>query len=532
MRRLHSLRRLSGSALLLALCAALPAAHAAEQAGRPANNGAKAAPAGQQKAAPAAPAPKGEQFVDGIAAVVDKDVITLRELRDASIRISSELKSRGIQVPDDQTLQHQVLQRLIMERVQRHEADRLGIRVDDAQVDQAIQTIAGRNKITPAQLRAEIEKSGTNWDAYRKSLREEIRTDRLRQRAVDSTIVISDTEVDAFLKDQRRNPAFGVSPEAAAQPQAQEAQQAPAPEQAAAPSGPMLYALAQILVRVPEGSSPEQLAALRKKAEEVLARAKRGDDFASLAAAASDGPEALQGGVMGVRPLDGWPDLFVKAIGNLQKGDVSGLIQSGNGFHIIKVMDRGTAQPAPSRTARAPAPAPAPQPAARPQAPAQQGPTEVMQTRARHILIKTSTVMSDETARQRLEQVRQRLVAGDAKFEDMARQYSQDATAPQGGELGWLNPGETVPPFEAAMNALKPGEISPPIQSPFGWHLIQVEERRQHDVTDELARMKARQILFERRAQPAFEDWLDQLRAQAYVDNRLEKQQKIQQNNR
>jgi peptidyl-prolyl cis-trans isomerase SurA len=521
------LRRLSGSALLLALCAGLPAAHAAEQTGRAASNGAKAAP---QAAAPAA---KGEQFVDGIAAVVDKDVITLRELREASLRISGELKSRGIQVPDDQTLQHQVLQRLIMERVQRHEADRLGIRVDDAQVDQAIQTIAGRNKISVAQLRGEIEKSGTTWDAYRKSLRDEIRTDRLRQRAVDSTIVISDTEVDAFLKDQRRNPAFGAAPQAQPQPQAQPE---PAPEQAAAPSGPMLYALAQILVRVPEGSSSEQLAALRKKAEGILARAKRGDDFASLAAAASDGPEALQGGVMGVRPLDGWPDLFVKAISNLQKGEVTNLIQSGNGFHIIKVMDRGTAQPAPGRTARAPAPAQAPQPqqpAARPQAPAApQGPTEVMQTRARHILIKTSTVMSDETARQRLEQVRQRLVAGDAKFEDMARQYSQDSTAPQGGELGWLNPGETVPPFEAAMNALKPGEISPPIQSPFGWHLIQVEERRQHDVTDELARMKARQILFERRAQPAFEDWLDQLRAQAYVDNRLEKQQKIQQNNR
>ncbi|HCW19539.1 peptidylprolyl isomerase [Achromobacter sp.] len=525
MRRLHSLRRLSGSALLLALCTGLPAAHAAEQTGRTTNNGAKAAP---QAAAPAA---KGEQFVDGIAAVVDKDVITLRELRDASLRISGELKSRGIQVPDDQTLQHQVLQRLIMERVQRHEADRLGIRVDDVQVDQAIQTIAGRNKISVAQLRAEIEKSGTTWDAYRKSLRDEIRTDRLRQRAVDSTIVISDTEVDAFLKDQRRNPAFGAAPQAAPQ-----AQPEPQPEQAAVPAGPMLYALAQILVRVPEGSSSEQLAILRKKAEGILARAKRGDDFASLAAASSDGPEALQGGVMGVRPLDGWPDLFVKAISNLQKGEVTNLIQSGNGFHIIKVMDRGTAQPAPGRTARAPAPAQAPQPqqpAARPQAPAApQGPTEVMQTRARHILIKTSTVMSDETARQRLEQVRQRLVAGDAKFEDMARQYSQDSTAPQGGELGWLNPGETVPPFEAAMNALKPGEISPPIQSPFGWHLIEVEERRQHDVTDELARMKARQTLFERRAQPAFEDWLDQLRAQAYVDHRLDKQQKIQQTNR
>jgi peptidyl-prolyl cis-trans isomerase SurA len=526
MRRLHSLRRLSGNALLLAVCAGLPVAHAAEQGGKGANTGAKANTPAQKSAAPA---PQREQFVDGIAAIVDKDVITLRELREATQRITGELKSRGIQVPDDQTLQHQVLQRLIMERVQRHEADRMGIRVDDAQVDQAIQTIASRNKITVAQLRQEIEKSGTHWDAYRKSLREEIRTDRLRQRAVDSTIVISDAEVDAFLKDQRRNPAFGAAPQAAPQPQAQPE---PAPEQAAAPSGPMLYALAQILVRVPEGASPDQLAALRKKAEGLLAQAKRGDDFASLAAAASDGPEALQGGVMGVRPLDGWPDLFVQAVSNLQKGQVSGLIQSGNGFHIIKVMDRGTAQPAPARTARAPAPAQAPQPAAAAPAQSHQGPVEVMQTRARHILIKTSTVMSDEQARQRLEQVRQRLLSGGAKFEDMARQYSQDATAPQGGELGWLNPGETVPPFEAAMNALKPGEISPPIQSPFGWHLIEVEERRQHDATDDLARMKARQILFERRAQPAFEDWLEQLRAQAYIDNRLEKQQKIQQNNR
>ncbi|CAB3923420.1 peptidylprolyl isomerase [Achromobacter mucicolens] len=529
MRRLHSLRRLSGNALLLALCAGLPAAHAAEQTSRGANS-AKAAPAAQKQDAPA---PKGEQFVDGIAAIVDKDVITLRELRDASQRIAGELKSRGIQVPDDQTLQHQVLQRLIMERVQRHEADRLGIRVDDKQIDTAIQAIASRNKITVQQLRQELEKSGTTWENYRKSLRDEIRSDRLRQRAVDSTIVISDAEVDAFLKDQRRNPAFGAAPAQAAQAQPQ-VQPQPAPEQAAAPAGPMLYALAQILVRVPEGSSPDQLSLLRKKAEGVLARAKRGDDFASLAAASSDGPEALQGGVMGVRPLDGWPDLFVKAISNLQKGQVSQLIQSGNGFHIIKVMDRGTAQPAPGRTARAPAPQaapqPAPQPAAREQAP--QGPTQVVQTRARHILIKTSTVMSDDLARQRLEQVRQRLVNGAATFEEMARQYSQDASAPQGGELGWLNPGETVPPFEAAMNALQPGEISQPVQSPFGWHLIQVEERREHDATDDLARMRARQTLFERRAQPAFEDWLEQLRAQAYVDNRFEKQQKIQQNNR
>ena len=319
---------------------------------------AAASPPPRKSAAPA----QSEQFVDGIAAVVDKDVITLRELHEASLRIAGDLKARGIQVPDGQTLQHQVLQRLIMERVQRHEADRMGIRVDDAQVDQATQAIAARNKIGVDQLRKEIEKSGVSWDSYRKSLRDEIRMDRLRQRAVDSNIVISDAEVDAFLRDQRRNPAFAAQTQAEPQPQPQ-AQPEPAPEQAAAPSGPMLYALAQILVRVPEGSSPE----LTALAEGLLARAKRGDDFASLAAASSDGPEALQGGVMGVRPLDGWPDLFVKAVGNLQKGQVSALIQSGNGFHIIKVLDRGTAQPAPARTARASAPAQAPQPKSQPQ---------------------------------------------------------------------------------------------------------------------------------------------------------------------
>ena len=234
---------------------------------------------------------------------------------------------------------------------------------------------------------------------------------------------------------------------------------------------------------------------------------------------------------MGVRPLDGWPDLFVKAVGNLQKGQVSALIQSGNGFHIIKVLDRGTAQPAPARTARAPAPAQrrsrSPSRSARgagihaghanPRAP---HPDQDVHGHERPACASTPGTGAPTPG------------GGRCKFEDMARQYSQDSTAPQGGELGWLNPGETVPPFESAMNALQPGEISQPVQSPFGWHLIQVEERRQHDATDEMARMKARQILFERRAQPAFEDWLDQLRAQAYVDNRLEKATAHQQNNR
>ncbi|QWF51109.1 molecular chaperone SurA [Bordetella hinzii] len=512
MRRLHSSRRFRGSLLALAMGLALPLAHAADK------------PAAGKPAPAKAPSASSEQFVDGIAAIVNKDVITMREVREGTARAKVDLQRRGIQLPDEKTLQKQVLQRLIFERLERQEADRLGIRVDDNQVNQAINMVASRNKITPQQLRAEVEKSGVSWDEYRKSLRDEIRTDRLRQRTIDNHIIITDAEVDAYLKDQARNSALQGAP--AARAPAPEPQQAPPPQA----TGPVQVALAQILVRVPEGASPETVASLRKKAEDVLARLKRGDDFASVAAAASDGPEALQGGVMGARPLDGWPDLFVKAINGVAAGQVSAIVQSGNGFHILKVLQRSDGR-APARPQQRPAQAPAPAPApAATRAP--QGPVQVTQTHARHILIKTSTVMSDEQARQRLEQVRQRLVSGGAKFEDMARQYSQDATAPQGGDLGWVNPGEMVPSFEAAMNALKPGEISPPVESPFGWHLVQVLERREKDVTDEVQRMQARQALFERRAGPAFEDWMEQLRGQAFIDNRLEKQDRIEQNNR
>ncbi|WP_459617058.1 peptidylprolyl isomerase [Bordetella sp. 2513F-2] len=505
MRRLQNRRR-PAQLLATALCVAM-AAPALAQSG----SGTRAAPP-----APAAAPAQGDAFVDGIAAVVNKDVITLREVDKRAVQATQELTQRGIQVPDRDTLRHQVLQRLIMERLESQEADRLGIRVDDAQIDQAITMIATRNRITPQQLRAEVEKTGVTWDEYRRSLREDIRTDRLRQRTVDAHIMISDAEVDAFLKDQARNPA-GAGASAGVALAAQPA--------TAGQAGPVALALAQILVRVPEGASSSEVAALRKKAEDLLARLRNGDDFASLAASSSDGPEALQGGMMGARPLDGWPDLFVQAVASLQSGQVSDVIRSGNGFHILKVVERTGGQPAQPPAA----PAQAGGAFGAPAMPAEQGPVRVTQTHARHILIKTSAVMTEDQARQRLEQVRQRLVSGGTDFASMARQYSQDATAPQGGDLGWVNPGDMVPTFESAMNALQPGEISQPITTPFGVHLIQVVERREQDVSDEVQRMRARQILFERRAQPAFEDWLETLRSQAYIDNRLEKQERLEQ---
>ena len=365
-------------------------------------------------------------------------------------------------------------------------------------------------------MRAEVEKSGISWASYRQQLADEIRLDGMRQRAIDSTIIISDAEVDAYLREQQKR-GGGIAAIAQAP--------ATAPSQnAAAQSGPMVLALSQILVRVPEGTASNQVAALRQKAESILGQVRGGADFATVAAASSDGPEALNGGTMGARPEDGWPTLFLDAVANVPVGQTSGVIQSGNGFHILKVLDRSSAggAAAAQNTGRAAPAAPAPA-----QAQTQQGPMNVTQTRARHILIKTSTVMSDEQARQRLEQLRQRIVSGGESLSDLARQNSQDATAPQGGDLGWLNPGETVPPFEQAMDALEPGQISQPIQSPFGWHLILVEERRQQDIADDYQRMQARQTLFERRAGPAMEDWLSQLRDQAFVDNRIEKQERI-----
>lgn len=451
-------------------------------------------------------------FVDGIAAVVNQNVITLRQLDVEARNAQVQLQRQNIPVPDHQTLQKQVLQRMIAQELERQEAVRLNINVTDEDVQQALQSIAQRNNLTSDQLRQEVEKSGMGWDAYLKDLRQEVQLEMLRQRAVDSTIIISDAEVDAFLRTEGRSMALMPAQPA---PQVQQ----PPPEQPQQ-SRPRALGLGHILVAVPEGASPATVSELRQKAESILARIKGGDDFAGIAASSSDGPQALEGGNLGVRPIEGWPDLFVDATKGLSEGQVSSVIQSGNGFHILKVLTKqSSGRPAAAATARAPAPV-APTAVAQP-AGATQGSTLVTQTHARHILVKTSQVMTDEQAEQRLTQVRQRLTHGE-NFADLAKRYSEDASAPQGGDLGWLTPGETVPAFQQAMDALQPGQISAPVQSQFGWHLIEVLDRRTKDMENEFKRMQARQMLFQRRVEPALEDWLSQLRGQAYIENRLD----------
>jgi peptidyl-prolyl cis-trans isomerase SurA len=485
-----------------------------------------------------------EEMVDGIAAVVNKDVITFQDLHVAVQQSLGELKARHIQAPDNATLERQVLQRLILDQIQKQEADRLGIKVDDAQIDRAVQGIAERNKISAAQMKIEVAKTGISWDQYRDTLRGEIRQDLLRQRAVDANIVITDSDVDAYLKEQARLAANGgnsgqgpFGTPAPQEPAAAPGPQSPAPAgQERTQPGPALLALAQILVHVPENAMSSEVALLKKKAEGLLAKVKAGEDFAAVAAASSDGPEALKGGVMGGRPEADWPDLFINAVKGLQPGQVSRVIQSGQGFHILKVLARRAAGEPVQPQGNVPDQAPPAQPnPAQPGGPDQPkmptGPMIVEQTHARHILIKLSSVMNDEQALQRLTLLRQRIVDGHEDFAEIARQSSQDASAPQGGDLGWLNPGDTVPAFQQAMDALSPGQVSQPIKSPFGWHLIQVLGRRQHDIADEYKRVQARRVLFARRSEPAFEDYLAQLHDQAYIDNRLEKHDSEQKTN-
>lgn len=515
MRRLYVTRPLASVLVSLMALGVVNVAGAQPSASAeaPAAQAAQPAQSGESAASGASLEPTQERaFVDGIAAVVNQNVITLRQLDVETRSAQEQLQRQNIPVPDHETLQRQVLQRMITQELERQEAERLGIEVTDEHVQHAVQTIAERNQLSVDQLRHEVEASGVAWDMYLKDLRQEVLLDMLRQRAVDSHIIISDAEVDAFLRTEGRQMSLMSSPQT---PQAAQ----PAPQQQQAQ--PRVMGLAHILVAVPEGASSSQVAELRQKAESLLARVKGGADFAGVAAASSDGPQALDGGDMGVRPLEGWPDLFIEATRGLAEGQISDIIQSGNGFHILKVTSLGApgshSGPAPGPVTSAGAPqSPAPAPAA-------QGPMLVTQTHARHILIKTSQVMSDEQAEQRLLQLRERLAHGE-DFADLAKRYSEDASAPQGGDLGWLTPGETVAPFQQAMDALEPGQISAPVRSQFGWHLIQVLERRTKDMEDEFKRMQARQILFQRRVEPALEDWLNQLRGQAYIENRLDPQ--------
>lgn len=401
--------------------------------------------------------------VDRIVAVVNDEVITRQELRLHLESALGQLQRQGMSPPPRDVLERQVLERLVMDKVQLQQAREIGLRVDDAQLEQALQRIAASNNLSLPQFRAALEKDGISFASFREEIRGEMTIARLREREVESKIFISDGEIDNYLNS------------------------------ASVPGAGEEYQLAHILLRAPESASPEQIQKLRAKADQVLERLHKGEDFGQLAAAYSDAPDGMRGGNLGWRSLDRLPPMFAEASLKLQVGEVSPVLRSSNGFHLIKLLAKrggGVTQ-------------------------------AVEQTHARHILIKVNEVVSESEARHKLEGLRSRITHGES-FAELAKLFSQDGSAAKGGDLGWIYPGDTVPEFERAMNQLAPGQVSEPVQSPFGFHLIEVLERRVQDVSNDRQRAAARQTLRERKRDEAYQDWLRQARDRAYVEIRLE----------
>jgi len=422
-----------------------------------------------QVSAPAPAATSAPRSLDRIIAVVNDEAITDSEL-EARTRVAlAQLRRQNINPPPAAVLRRQVLERMIVDRAQIQLARESGVRVDDATVNAALARIAEQSGMSLPQFRERLDKEGISFARFRSDVRDDIVITRLRDREVDSRIQISEGEIDNFLA-----------------------------EQAGVTAGAVEYNLAQILLRVPDNASTDRIEATRRQAVDLMAQLRSGADFARLAASNSASPEALSGGSLGWRTADRLPTLFLDAIKGLQPGSLAPLVRSPGGFHILKLVGRRDA--AEGRLASGP----------------------VEQTRVRHILLRVSDLTPEAEVRRRLLDLRERVVKGGQDFGQLARLHSVDSTATRGGELGWIYPGDTVPEFERAMALLKPGEVSEPVQSPFGWHLIQVMERRTDESPIERNRLAARMALRERKGEEAYLEWIRQLRDRTYVEYRLD----------
>jgi len=406
--------------------------------------------------------------IDRIIAVVNEEAITAFELRARQATVERQLRGQNVQLPPREVLEKQLLERMITDRVQLQFARETGLRISDIELDAAMRRIAEGNRMSLQDFRAALEKDGIVWSKFREEVREEIVLSRLRDREVESRIVVSDGEIDNYLA----NPDQGAE------------------------MGNAEVQTAHIILRVPEQATPDQLMRIGARAQAALDQLRRGESFAKVAASYSDAPDGLTGGLMGARPLDRLPALYADAIRKLKPGEVSDILRSPAGFHIVKLIDKQGGSSVKTGVA-------------------------LKQTRARHILIKVNELVSEAEARRKLVVLKERLDNG-ADFAELARLNSNDLSATKGGDLGWLYQGDTVPDFEKAMDALKINQISEPVQSPFGFHLIQVLERRTEDATAERQRLSARQVLRERKADEAYQDWVRQMRDRAYVEYRNE----------
>ena len=406
----------------------------------------------------------GIQSIDHIVAVVNENVVTRNELDEMLKTAAKQMQKQGMQAPSRAVMEKQMLERIIVNRVQLQLAKETGLTVSDTELDQTIRRIAQENKLSLSEFHSALEEDGISFNKFRDEIRDEIILVRLKEREVNNRISVTEGEVDNFLHTQENSADSSE------------------------------YRIAHILIQLPEQADAIKIEAMRHRAEAALAQLKDGVEFAKVAAEFSDASDAMQGGLLDWRPASQLTKRFAEYVTPMKPGELSSIIQSPNGFHILKLVDRRNQNEAI---------------------------TMVDQTHARHILIKINELTSESDARRRITDLKERLDNG-AKFDELAKLHSGDASASSGGDLGWVSPGDTVPEFEHAMSALKDGEISGPVQSPFGWHLIQVIERRSQDMSKERQRQTARQAIRARKADSAFQDWLQRLRDRAYVEYRLE----------
>ena len=406
--------------------------------------------------------------IDKVVAVVNDDVITRHELDERVRTVVGQLQKQGTPLPEQSVLEKQILERMIADMLQAQYAKESGVRVDDTQLDVAMTRIAQQNKFaTLAEFLAKLEAEGVNVKKFREEIRAEIVSTRLREREVESKLVISDTEVDNYLANKSK---MGLANEE--------------------------YHLAHILVVVPEQASADKIRAARERADHALAQLAGGADFAQVAAGTSDAKDALKGGDLGWRPTDRIPPLFMDELKTLKPGQNTAVLRSPSGFHILKLVEKRSGS----------------------------APVVITQTHARHILIKTSEIVTPAEAKKRILEIKQRIDGG-ADFAEQAKRYSQDGSAQQGGDLDWLSPGQTVPEFEEELNKLKVGEIGM-VETQFGWHLIQVLARRNADVSEQQKRQQARASIGSFKSEELYQDWLRQLRDRAFVEYHLDDEQK------
>jgi len=414
---------------------------------------------------PESAVPAEVRNADYIVAIVNSEPITNNEVRQQAARVAAQISAQGAELPARDVLLKEVLERLILEKIQVQLAAESGITVDDYAVAQAEETVAQQNQLSVPDMHRLMKADGVNPERFRQELRNQLLALRVRERDVEARVRVTDIDIDHYLQEQQKKGAG---------------------------AGPMLLNLDHILIQIPETASPDEIAQRNARAKEVLDKLQAGADFADMARQYSDAPEAANGGQLGQRPADRWPELFIEAVRNATVGSIVGPLRSGAGLHLLKVVGKSQAGL----------------------------PTTATQNHVRHILLRTSQHVSERQAAEQLQELRQRIERGQATFESLARNFSQDGSAKDGGDLGWAFPGRYVPEFEQAVASLSPGQISPPIVSRFGVHLIQLVARRQAQLSPRERRDMVRDIVREKKLDEAYNTWIQEVRARAWVEYR------------